>query len=281
MATGALEGKVAIVTGAGSNIGMGRVMALALVNAGARVTMMDVDEDSVEQTANDARELAGDDSVHVVIGDVSSPDDAQRCVRETIDRMGGLHVLVNNAGISLTSGGLSGRPQQPFWDLTPEAWNRMMAVNLTGPFLLARAAVRHMMEQQWGRIIGVTTSMDTMYRAYGVPYGQTKAGHEAFIAAIAQELEDTGVTANVLVPGGAANTNFFPTDTDRDRTKLVQPEVMRAPIVWLASEASDGYNGMRFIGARWDETVPLAQRIEASGAPAAWPQLGRQAIRAD
>ena len=56
---------------------------------------------------------------------------------------------------------------------------------------------------------------------------------------------------------------------------------MRAPIVWLASEASDGYNGMRFIGARWDEKVPLAQRIEASGAPEAWPQLGRQAIRAD
>ena len=281
MATGPLEGKVALVTGAGSNIGMGRIMAMALLSAGARVTMMDVNEESLAQTANDARELAGDDAVHAVVGDVSGPDDAERAVRETIEQLGGLHILVNNAGISLSSGGLSTQHRQPFWEVTPEAFDRMMTVNFKGPFVMARAAVGHMIEQKWGRIIGVTTSLDTMYRANGVPYGQTKAGHEAFIAAIAQELADTGVTANVLVPGGAANTNFFPPDSDYDRSQLIQPEVMQGPVVWLASEASNGHNGMRFIGARWDDAVPLAQRIEASEAPAAWPQLGRQAVRPD
>ena len=61
--------------------------------------------------------------------------------------------------------------------------------------------------------------------------------------------------------------------------ELIQPGVMAAPVVWLASDSSDGFNGMRFIGAKWDESLPLEQRIETAGAPAAWPQLGRQAIR--
>ena len=73
---------------------------------------------------------------------------------------------------------------------------------------MARAAVIHMLDQGWGRIIGVTTSMDTMWRKGGAPYGPSKAGHEALVAIMAQELEGTGVTANVLVPGGATYTNM-------------------------------------------------------------------------
>ena len=279
MATGPLEGKIAIVTGAGSSMGLGRAVTLALVEAGAHVSMMDVDEESLEMTAGDAREIGDDDSVITVVGDVSSPDDAARTVQATIDGLGGLHIVVNNAGISLSSGGLSHDHHHPFWEIEPEAWNKVMAINLGGPFLMARAAVGHLIAQGWGRIVGVTTSLDNMFRSYGVPYGPSKAGHEAFVATIAPELEGTGVTANVLVPGGAANTNFFPADSDRDRSKLVQPEVMMGPAVWLASDASDGVNGMRFIGARWDETLPLDQRIEKAGAPAAWPQMGQQAIR--
>ena len=144
---------------------------------------------------------------------------------------------------------------------------------------MAKAAVGPMLQQKWGRIIGVTTSLDTMYRAGGAPYGPSKAGHEALIATIAQELEDTGVTANVLVPGGVANTNILPEETDYDRNAIIQPEVMQAPVVWLASEESDGVNGRRFIAYNWDESLPIEERLEKAGAPAAWPQLGRQAIR--
>ena len=103
---------------------------------------------------------------------------------------------------------------------------------------MARAVVGHMMAQGWGRIIGVTTSMDTMYRKGGAPYGPSKAGHEALVALMAQELEGTGVTANVLVPGGATNTNLIAPDAPYARAALIQPEVMQAPIVWLASDAS-------------------------------------------
>src|SRR5947207_2311970 len=76
----------------------------------------------------------------------------------------------------------------------------------------ARAALLSMRAQKWGRIISVTTSMDTMYRKGNAPYGPSKAGHEALVATMAQELEGSGVTANVLTPGGGSNTNLIPKD---------------------------------------------------------------------
>jgi len=275
MAKGQLDGKVAIVTGAGSSIGLGRAMTLALVEAGARVAMVDVNQQALEQTAGDARELGGDDAVATIVADVSSPEDTQRAVRETIEQLGGLHVLVNNAGINLYSSGLSGESAQPFWEVDPDAWRKVISVNLSGPFLMAHAAVGHLLDQGWGRIIGVTTSLDTMIRGKNTPYGPTKAGHEALMAAIAQEVEGTGVTANVLVPGGATNTNMVNIANESDRVKLIQPQVMSGPVVWLASDASDGTNGMRFIGENWDDRLPIDERVAAASAPTAWPQLGR------
>ena len=273
-----LLGKIAMVTGAGSNIGLGRSMTLALVRAGARVAMVDIDETSLGETANDMREIGGDDAVITLVADVSSSDDASRVVDRTIDEMGSLDILINNAGTNPWRVGLGASMHASFWELSPEAWSRVIAVNFSGPFFMARAVAGHMLERKWGRIIGVTTSLDTMYRQKGSPYGPSKAGHEAFMATIAQELEGTGVTANVLVPGGPANTNLLPTE-GYDRDALIQPVVMQAPVVWLASEASDGINGRRFIAYNWDESLALEQRLEKASAPAAWPQLGRQAVQ--
>ena len=273
-----LQGKIAMVTGAGSNIGLGQSMTLALVRAGARVAMVDIDEDALMTTANDMREIAGDDAVMTLVGDVSSAESTSSMVEQAIDRMGGVDILINNAGTNPWRSGLGSGMAANFWEVSPEAWNRVISVNFTGPFLMARAVVEHMIDRGWGRIIGVTTSMDTMYRERGSPYGPSKAGHEAFIATIAQELEGTGVTANVLVPGGMANTNLIapggPSPDD-----MINPVVMQAPVVWLASEASNGINGRRFIAFNWDETLPLEERIEKAGAPAAWPQLGQQSRR--
>ena len=204
-----LQGKVAIVTGAGSPIGMGRAMTLALVGAGARVAMMDINETWLEQTANDIRETGGDDCVLTVAADVSSPEDVEKAVSRTLAELGGVHILVNNAGANARVLGLESRDRTNFWETSPEAWNRIVGINLSGQFFMARAVVTHMLAQQWGRIIGVTTSLDTMYRQNGSPYGPSKAGHEALIATMARELEGTGVTANVLVPGGPTNTNII------------------------------------------------------------------------
>ena len=273
-----LRGKVAIVTGAASPIGLGRSMTLALVRAGARVAMLDVNETWLEETANDLREIGGDDCVLTVVADVSNPDDAEEAVQKTLAGLGGLHILVNNAGTNPWAAGLGTGMRNNFWETLPEAWSRVVAVNFSGPFFMARAVVGHMLAQKWGRIIGVTTSLDTMYRQQGSPYGPSKAGHEALVATMAQELEGTGVTANVLVPGGAANTNLIAPDRDLDREALIKPEVMQAPVVWLASEESTEINGRRFIGIRWDESLPIEQRLEKASAPVAWPQLGRQAV---
>ena len=200
----------------------------------------------------------------------------------TIAQLGGLHILVNNAGTNPRASGLgttSGATPTNFWENSPEAWSRVVAVNLSGNFYMARAAVVHMLEQGWGRIIGVTTSMDTMWRKGGAPYGPSKAGHEALVAIMAQELEGTGVTANVLVPGGAAYTNMTYSGDPNLRNRLIQPEVMQKPVVWLASNDSGEFNGRRIIAYNWDDSMPLAERLEKCSAPAAWPQLGQQAIR--
>jgi NAD(P)-dependent dehydrogenase (short-subunit alcohol dehydrogenase family) len=281
MAEGLLQGKVAIVTGAGSPIGIGHAIALGLVRAGAHVAMLDINQAWLEQSVREARAIGGADCALAVVADVTDPDAVEQAVRRTIAELGGLHILVNNAGTNPRAAGLAPAGQGTitnFWQISPEAWSRVVGVNLSGPFLMARAAVGQMLAQRWGRIIGVTTSMDTMYRKGGVPYGPSKAGHEALVATMAQEFEGTGVTANVLVPGGATNTNLIAPDAGYDRAALIQPEVMQAPAVWLASDASQACNGRRLIAYYWDERLPLEERLFKASAPAAWPQLGRQAI---
>ena len=100
MAADTLRGRVAIVTGAASPIGMGRSITTGLVRAGARVAMLDINADWLDQTANDLREIGGDDAVLPIIADVTDPESAQNAVSRTISEMGGLHILVNNAAIT-------------------------------------------------------------------------------------------------------------------------------------------------------------------------------------
>ncbi|SUZ80081.1 uncharacterized protein METZ01_LOCUS32935 [marine metagenome] len=275
----ALEGKIAIVTGAASPRGLGRAMTEALVKAGARVSMMDINQQWLDETSNYMREIGGDDCVMTQIVDVSSIGEAERSIQRTIEELGGLHILVNNAGIAPRNMLMGGKTSNNFWEISADEWDRVVSVNSSGPFYMTRTVVPHMLTQGWGRIIGVTTSMNTMYREGGAPYGPSKAAHEALVAMASRELEGTGVTVNVLVPGGMASTDLIPDDTDHQRENMIEPEVMQAPVVWLASDASDGINGQRFIGYYWDEDLPLVERLEKAAAPAAWPQLGAQAIR--
>ena len=279
-----LEGKVAIVTGAASPIGMGRSITTGLVRAGARVAMLDVNEDWLDQSANDMREIGGDDAVLPIVADVTDPESVDNAVQRTINEMGGLHILVNNAGINARTGGFGARAagsQNDFWTLPADAWLRVISVNLSGPFLMSHAVAPHMIEQGFGRIIGVTTSMDTMWRKGGAPYGPSKAGHEALVAIMAQDLEGTGVTANVLTPGGATATNMVIPPEGATTDALIQPEAMQSPAVWIASDDASHWNGRRIIAYYWDDSLPLEERLEKCSAPAAWPQLGLQAVHPD
>jgi len=279
MAEEPLQGKVAIITGAASPIGLGHAMTVALVRAGARVALLDIHDAWVAQSAADMRTVGGEDCALPLRTDITDPTAAEQAVRQTIAALGGLHILINNAGMSPRAAEFTeAAPSTNFWDVSPTVWSRVVAVNLSGAFFMSRAVVGHLRGQGWGRIMSVTTSMDTMWRKGGTPYGPSKAGHEALVAAMAQELEGSGVTANVLVPGGATYTNMTASTLGDARDKLIQPEVMQAPVVWLASEASNGLNGQRIIAYFWDERVPIEERLQKASAPAAWPQLGRQAI---
>jgi 3-oxoacyl-[acyl-carrier protein] reductase len=240
--------------------------------------MMDVNEDELAQSASDAQEIGGTDCVLPLTADISSPADAEQTVQSTVDRFGSIHILINNAGIA-AAGGYRAGGNSHFWDIPPDVWERVVAVNLSGAFYMTRAAVPRMVAQGWGRLIGITTSLDTMIRAHGAPYGPTKAGHEAFMSTAAYELAGTGVTANILVPGGSANTNLGDNSalrTPEERARLIQPEVMGPPAVWLASDAANDFNGMRLTAIEWDESLPMPERVEKASSPIAWRQLAAE-----
>ena len=269
------QGRVAVVTGGGR--GLGRAMALGLLGAGARVVAVDVEPSAFESLVEEARRTGAESSLACYAGDITRDDAADAAIREAQTRFGGVDILVNNAGLNLESLlGPGVTPPANFWDVTPEQVRRIFDVNAIAPFLLVRAALPAMRARGWGRIINVTTSLDTMYRRGMLPYGGSKAATEAHSAVMAAELAESGITVNVLVPGGPVRSRM--TVSFREPERLLQPDVMVEPLLWLTSPAADAVTGQRFIAARWDASLAPAEAIAKAGAPIAWPQLGSQAI---
>lgn len=157
----------------------------------------------------------------------------------------------------------------PFWDVPEEAWRHIIDVNTNGPFLWSRAVVHGMRGQGHGRIVNVSTSAGTMVRRGYAPYGPSKAALEAMTRSFAADLAGSGVTANLLLPGGATDTDLLPGGAGRRGAdgKLLDPAVMAAPARWLCSPASGEYNGARFIASQWNPSLPLAERISATLSP--------------
>lgn len=274
-----LEGKTVLMTGAGR--GMGRSMSIALAAAGAKVAMIDIDEDVLQDAAKDAEEAGGQGSVKPLICDVTDADRAKATAEEIVSAFGSLDILVNDAVV-----GPERIPEffvkpAKFWELGDDLWNAMLRVNVFGPQLMAKTCAPYMIEKGWGRIVNVTTSLDTMYLAGAGAYGPTKAALEAHTRIMAQDLEDTGVTVNVLIPGGPVNTRMIPDASGIARDALIQPDVMQKPITWLTSEDSDGVTAMRFVAALWDDALDRDAQIEKAGAPVAWTQIPSVAIYPD
>ncbi len=280
MAESNLDGKVVMMTGAGR--GMGREMSIGLAAAGAKVAMIDIDEDVLNEAAAAAESAGGQGAALPLVADVTSADNAGSAVQSVLDRFGRLDVLVNDAVVGPERIGPKFFTEKTkFWDLDDGLWRQMLSVNVFGPQLMARTVVPHMLARGWGRIVNITTSLDTMYLAGAGCYGPSKAALEAHTRIMAQDLEDTGVSANILIPGGPVNTRMIPEASGIPRDKLIQPEIMVRPITWLCSGESDGVNGMRFIAALWDLELDLDARIEQAGAPVAWSQIESRAIHPD
>lgn len=183
-----LTGRAAIVTGAGR--GIGRQIALTLAECGAGLVLNNVNPERNAEIVAAVR-AAGVEATGAV-GDVSEPAVAESCVQAALETFGRLDIVVNNAGI--TRDNLLAR-------MTDEQWNEVLAVNLSGPFRLLRAALRPMVRQRSGRLINISSVVGRLGNAGQVNYAASKAGLIGLTKALAREVGSRGITVNAVAPG--------------------------------------------------------------------------------
>jgi len=260
-----------IVTGAAR--GMGRAMTLGLAAAGVRVAAADLaaSHNEMGEVLDTARKQGLHERIAPLDCDVTQWRDCQNAVKSAVARFGAVHGLVNNAGIGMQGfGPVQVGTRKKFYEHDADAWRRAIDANVNGPFLMAKAVAPVLVAQGWGRIVNIVTSHFTMVMDGFSPYGPSKAALEAATVVWSKDLAGTGVTVNALLPGGPGNTRMIPAEEVPDRSKLVQPEVMIAPIAWLMSRKSDGVTGRRFIARLWDPALDPSAAAAIAGAPGGW-----------
>jgi len=183
-----LTGKNAVVTGAGR--GIGAAIARALVDAGAGVVVSARSEDEIEATARRLRETGG--VARAVTADVSDPEQVRALFDRATEEIGGIDILINNAGFA-TSSRLTG--------IRLEEWERLFAVNVTGTFLCTQTFLPPMAERGWGRVVNVASIAGRMGAPYISAYSASKHAVVGFTRAVAMEYADSGVTVNAVGPG--------------------------------------------------------------------------------
>ena len=238
-----LEGKVAIVTGAGR--GIGRAYCLAFAKEGAHVVAVDVTDTTPTKTAIEAfgvRSLA-------VKADVSREDDTLRMARETIDAFGRIDVLISNAAIS---------PEQPLDEISFADWRKVLSVDLDGVFLCAKAVVPHMKKQKSGRIINIASSTVFMSFPNLTHYITAKAGVIGMTRALATELGDYGILVNAISPGL----------TQTERTETVPDEIWAMQVAMQSvkrRESPEDLVGMAVFLASDDAAFITGQTLSVCG----------------
>jgi gluconate 5-dehydrogenase len=173
------------------------------------------------------------------------------------EALGGIDVLVNNAGIGMQTV----NPQfmtdpQPFWNIEPDRFRDLFATNVTGYFLLARAVAPVMAQERKGKIINVSVSESTTRRKGFAPYGPSRAATDSLSHIMAADFAGTGVTVNLIAPGGATATGMIPDDVGVDvRAVLLDATIMGPPIRWLASADSDGITDCRILATDFADGI--------------------------
>ena len=234
----------ALVTGGTS--GLGLAMATALAEAGTSVVLTGR---SGERAREIAARLPGAIGLELDVRDEAS---VRRAVDEAEARLGGIDMLINNAGIGMrtVNPGFLSEPQG-FWNVSPDGFRAVVDTNLTGYFLVAREVTPRMLAAGHGRIVNISMNHSTMNRAGFVPYGPSRAGAEALSRIMAADLRGTGVTVNMLLPGGATRTGMVPPGAP-DRA-LLDPAIMGPPILWLASAEASGVHGERLVATEFGD----------------------------
>jgi NAD(P)-dependent dehydrogenase (short-subunit alcohol dehydrogenase family) len=214
-----LNQKVAIVTGGGSGIGRG--VALAIVQAGARVVVCGRRQQPLDATVQAIQQPAG--QMLAVQADVSQPDDVERLVRATLQAFGTLDILINNAGIS---GGA------PIHAHEVQDWERVMSTNLRGPFLIARAVLPTLRAKRSGHIINISSESGLEYYPGDGAYGISKHALNAMGEYIQRENQDYNIRVNTICPGMVVS-EMTQDAAGLDRAKCLYPEDIADLVLWL------------------------------------------------
>lgn len=235
-----MTGKAVIVTGAAA--GLGKVTAVKLAQAGARLCIVDVNADGLEETAKELRELGAD--LRVAVADLADTAHCGRLVDSTVAQFGGLHALCNIAAVLL--------PQHTT-EITDDEWDTTLAVNLTAPFKLTRAAIPHLLEAN-GAVVNVTSCAAFMGQAYLAAYSSTKAALTHMTKSLAMEYMHKPIRINAVAPGGMMTAlvtglknlkNPDPSLLERiaPLRGMVEIEQVADMVVFLATDAASGYHG--------------------------------------
>ena len=265
------QSRVILLTGAAG--GLGTVMTTDLLAAGHAVAAVDRNQAALDKLA--AGVAQNRDRFLPIQAELADPAQCADAVAKTIAHFGRLEGLINNAGIGMSSIRPDAEKNHPgIAELSAELWDRFFAINVRAPMLLAQAALPHMRNSGWGRIVNNTTSFRTMLRV--LPYGATKSALESMSAVWADELKDAGIMVNVLIPGGPTDTPFVADEAGWPREQMLRPAIMGPPAVWLMSNASNGFTGQRVTAADWDTSRPADEAARGASRPIGWPDLADQ-----
>jgi 3-oxoacyl-[acyl-carrier protein] reductase len=269
-----MEQRVAIVTG--GLRGLGRAMALGLAKVGHSVVAVGHIGGDVAEMEAAAGALGFGARFHPLVADLREPGECDRVVVAARAHFGTVDILVNNAGLTFTyiDPPRFRRPTpQRFWEVTDEIVANVIATNYLAGDRLSRRVAPAMVARGWGRIVNVTTKLDTMNRLGTHPYGASKAALEMATEVWAKEVEGTGLTINIVNPGAGANTPGMAEEMramsrDGRAARLVEPEEMVPPLLYVVSREADRVNGMRFDANAWDPALPPAEAARHAGRPA-------------
>ncbi|MCA3420188.1 MAG: SDR family oxidoreductase [Roseomonas sp.] len=249
-------------------------MVASLLAAGHRVAALDHDAKGLDALL---AAYGFPPNLRAIEADLSTARGCEAGMAAAFSHFGRVDVVVNNAGIGVSSLRPDAETRLPsLEELSGSVWDRFFAINVTAPMLLTRAAVPMMREAGWGRIINNTTSFRTMLRV--LPYGATKAALEASSAVWAAELAGSGITVNVLIPGGPTDTPFIGAESGWARDAMLRPSIMGPPLAWLVSDAAGDFTGQRIIAARWENSLTGAEAAARAGRAIGWPELGADAV---
>jgi len=233
-----LKGKVALVTGAGQ--GIGKAISLMFAKEGAAVAVADIKEENAREAVKEIESLGG--RAIALKADVSSSSDAEKMVEDAVTGLSGLHILVNNAGITR---------DKLLLRMSEEDWDVVLKVNLKGAFNATKAAVRVMSKNRYGRIVNIASIVGLTGNPGQANYSASKAGLIAFTKTVAREFAGRGITCNAVAPGfiDTPMTQVLPDNAKEaliariPLERLGTPEDVAEGVIFLASDRATYITG--------------------------------------